>query len=188
MGKLTFILGGARSGKSSFAQKLAEQSGKSVTFIATAQAFDDEMSARIQKHRTERHAGWTTLEIPSGIAAHLREHPTQTDLVLLDCITLLVTNLIMQHTKDDVADEQQSTQSVENEVSGLLAYMHESEQEWILISNEVGLGLVPPYQMGRVFRDLLGMANQKIASAADVAYWMVAGIPVPIDGYQKTAN
>jgi adenosylcobinamide kinase/adenosylcobinamide-phosphate guanylyltransferase len=184
MGKLTFILGGARSGKSSFAQKLAEGSGKSVTFIATAQALDEEMSARIKKHQEERHVDWNTLETPSGIADHLREHPMQTDLYLLDCVTLLVSNLIMQFTQNDIADEKQSMQALENELGELLVYIREHEQDWIIISNEVGQGLVPPYQMGRVFRDLLGLANQRIASVADEVYWLVAGIPVPIQQFR----
>jgi adenosylcobinamide kinase/adenosylcobinamide-phosphate guanylyltransferase len=184
MGKLTFVLGGARSGKSSFAQKLAEDSGKSVTFIATAQALDEEMSARIKKHQEERHPDWNTLEIESGIAACLREQPMQTDLYLLDCVTLLVSNLIMQFTQNDIADDKKSTLAIENEMSALLVYIREHEQDWIITSNEVGQGLVPPYQMGRVFRDLLGMANQRIASVADEVYWMVAGIPVPIQQFK----
>jgi len=184
MGKLTFIIGGARSGKSSFAQKLAEDSGKSVTFIATAQALDDEMSARINKHQQERRADWGTLEIPFGVAPYLCEKPTSTGVYLLDCITLLVTNLIMQCTQDDIADEQQSTQAVEHEMNELLVYIREHEQDWIIISNEVGQGLVPPYQMGRVYRDLLGKANQRIASVADEVFWMVAGIPMPIQQFK----
>jgi adenosylcobinamide kinase/adenosylcobinamide-phosphate guanylyltransferase len=184
MGKLTFVIGGARSGKSSFAQKMAEESGKSVTFIATAQALDEEMSARIRKHQEERRTDWTTLEIPAAIAACLRENPTSAELYLLDCITLLVTNLIMQCTYEDIADEKQSTLAIENEISELLVYIREHEQDWIIISNEVGQGLVPPYQMGRVYRDLLGMANQRIASAADEVYWLVAGIPVPIQQFR----
>ena len=184
MGKLTFLIGGARSGKSSFAKKLAEDSGKSVTFIATAQALDEEMSARIKKHQEERSAGWHTLEIESGIAACLREKPTSAELYLLDCVTLLVTNLMMQSTKDDLADEQQAMQALENELGELLVYIREHEQDWIIISNEVGQGLVPPYQMGRVYRDLLGRANQRIASVADEVYWMVAGIPVPIQQFR----
>jgi len=91
---ITFILGGARSGKSSYAQSLAEESGKTVTFLATAQALDEEMSARIQKHRSERSADWETLEIPLDIASHV--HQIKSDVVLLDCITLLVSNLLMK--------------------------------------------------------------------------------------------
>ena len=178
MGKLTFLLGGARSGKSSHAQKLAEQSGKSVTFIATAQALDDEMSTRIQKHQQDRPVHWETLEIPFGIAAQVE--PLKTEVVLLDCITLLVSNLMMQFVENDLVDEEKSMLAVQAEIDALLAYIHSHEQDWFIISNEVGLGLVPPYQMGRVYRDLLGWANQRLAREADEVLWMVAGIPVPI--------
>src|SRR3970282_1577547 len=99
MPKLIFIFGGARSGKSSFAQSLAERSGKSVTFIATAQALDDEMSERIRKHKEERPANWEILEIPLGIANQIEA--IRTDLVILDCVTLLITNLVMQCIQND---------------------------------------------------------------------------------------
>ncbi|MBL8080638.1 MAG: bifunctional adenosylcobinamide kinase/adenosylcobinamide-phosphate guanylyltransferase [Anaerolineales bacterium] len=178
MGKLTFLLGGARSGKSSHAQKLAEQSGKSVTFIATAQALDDEMSTRIQKHQQDRPVHWETLEIPSGIVDQLDS--LKTGVILLDCITLLVSNLMMQFVENDLVDEEKSMLAVQAEIDALLAYIPSHEQDWFIISNEVGLGLVPPYQMGRVYRDLLGWANQRLAREADEVLWMVAGIPVPI--------
>src|SRR5262245_7279311 len=100
MANLTLILGGARSGKSSYAQKLAEQSGKSVTFLATAQALDEEMSVRIQKHKSERPADWQTLEVPLGIASRAKE--IQSEVVILDCITLLLSNLLMEFVKDDL--------------------------------------------------------------------------------------
>lgn len=176
--KLTFILGGARSGKSSYAQSMAEESGKSVTFLATAQALDNEMSIRIQKHRAERPSTWETLEIPFGISSHVEQ--IKTDIVILDCITLLVSNVLMQFVKDDLVDEGLFTQAIQNEVKDLIESIHSGTQEWIIISNEVGLGLVPPYQMGRVYRDLLGWANQQLARAADKVIWMVAGIPTVI--------
>jgi len=178
MGELTFILGGARSGKSSYAQKLAEDSGKSVTFLATAQAFDEEMSARIQKHRAERPMHWETLEVPLGIASHVKR--VKSEVVILDCITLLVSNLMMQFVKDDLVDEVPFMQSVQIEMNGLLSAIRASNQHWIIVSNEVGLGLVPPYQMGRVYRDLLGWANQSLAHEADQVIFMVAGIPMVI--------
>lgn len=182
MPKLVFILGGARSGKSSFAQKLAHDAGRSVTFIATAQALDGEMSARIKQHRSERPADWETLEIPHGIAD--RADAVRTEVVILDCVTLWVTNLAMQYVENDLVGETQSTQAVQKEVNDLLAHIGKSGQEWIVISNEVGSGLVPPYQMGRVYRDLLGWANQQFARRADEVYWMAAGIPVPIHQYR----
>jgi len=178
MGKLTLILGGARSGKSSYAQSLAEETGKSVTFLATAQALDDEMSARIQKHRAERSPDWETLEIPLDISTHLGK--IKTDVVILDCMTLLVTNLLMQFVKADLVDEAPFTQALQKEVGELIAKIGRQKQDWIIISNELGLGLVPPYQMGRVYRDLLGWANQQLARAADKVIFMVAGIPTVI--------
>ena len=182
MGKLTFILGGARSGKSSYAQKMAEDSGKTVTFIATAQAFDDEMKARIQKHREDRPKEWKTLEVQKDISAYLTQHPQQTVIYLLDCITLLANNVFMQFIEDDLVNEVKAKIALEDELDKLIKYISEHDEEWIIISNEVGLGLVPPYQMGRVYRDLLGWANQKLAKEADEVLFMVAGIPMKVKG------
>ena len=175
---ITLILGGARSGKSSYAQSLAEASGKSVTFLATAQALDEEMANRIQKHRSERPAGWETLEIPSDFASHVAQ--IKSDVVVLDCITLLVSNLLMQFVKDDFVDEGPFLLAVQKELEGLIVAIHEQDQNWFVISNEVGLGLVPPYPMGRVYRDALGWANQRLAREADKVIFMVAGIPTTI--------
>lgn len=175
---ITLILGGARSGKSSHAQSLAEETGKSVTFLATAQALDEEMSSRIEKHRMERPASWQTLEVPFDIAAYV--HQIRSKVVLLDCITLLLNNLLMQFVQDDFVDEAQFLPAVKNEVNELLAAIRAQEQQWFIISNEVGLGLVPPYQMGRVYRDALGWVNQRLAREADRVLFMVAGIPMNV--------
>jgi adenosylcobinamide kinase/adenosylcobinamide-phosphate guanylyltransferase len=180
MGQITLILGGARSGKSSYAQQLAEDSGKSVTFLATAQALDDEMSARIKKHKAERPADWQTLEVPLDIASHVGQ--IKSDVVILDCVTLLATNLMMQFVKDDLVEEAPFIEALHKEVDELIATIHTGKQDWIIISNEIGLGLVPPYQMGRVYRDLLGWANQHLAREADKVIFMVAGIPMVVKG------
>ena len=180
MSKITLILGGARSGKSSYALKLAEESRKSVTFIATAQAFDDEMSVRIQTHKSERPAHWETLEVPQGIASHTKQ--IQSKVVILDCITLLVSNLMMQFVKEDRVEEAPYMKAVQAEMDGLLSAIHASNQQWIIVSNEVGLGLVPPYQMGRVYRDAIGGANQRLAREANTVLFMVAGIPMVVKG------
>jgi adenosylcobinamide kinase/adenosylcobinamide-phosphate guanylyltransferase len=178
MGQITLLLGGARSGKSSYAQRLAEESGKSVTYLATAQALDDEMSSRIQKHQSERPAHWQTLEIPLDIASHVGE--IKSGLVILDCMTLLTTNLLMKFEKNELVDEVPFTEAVYNEVADLLAAIRAGTQDWLIISNEIGLGLVPPYQMGRVYRDLLGWANQRLAREADKVLFLVAGIPMVV--------
>ena len=180
MSKITLILGGARSGKSSYAQSLAEESGKSVTFIATAQALDDEMSARIQKHRAERHVNWDTLEIPSEIASHVQR--IKSEVIILDCVTLLASNLLMHFVRDDHVDEAPFQLALQKEVEELVVAMRGQERDWIIISNELGLGLVPPYQMGRVYRDWLGWANQRLARKADKVIFMVAGIPMILKG------
>jgi len=184
MGTLTFVLGGARSGKSLHAQKLAQESGKSVTFIATAQALDEDMSARIKKHQQDRPVDWVTREIQKDIAKNLEVDPITTDVILFDCITLLVNNLFMQYVTEDHVDEARALGAMQQEIESLLVHIHESQQDWIVISNEVGQGIVPAYQMGRVYRDILGWANQRIAREADQVLWMVAGIPVPIQNFR----
>ena len=185
MGKLTFILGGARSGKSAYAQRLAEKYVGRVAFVATASAGDDEMAARILRHQKERPPSWDTFEIPHGIAAALT--PARAGLVLLDCVTLLVSNLLFQDEQAEV-DESTAAARVQTEISDLLGLIRDSGTDWIIVSNEVGLGLVPPYPLGRIYRDLLGRANQELAAAADEVVWMVAGIPVPIQNYREKAG
>jgi len=114
----------------------------------------------------------------------LRTNPIKTDVVLLDCITLLVNNLFMQYVRNDTVDENRSQQAVQKELNDLIACIREQKQRWIVISNEVGLGVVPAYQMGRAYRELLGWANERLAREADEVYWMVAGIPVPIGQFR----
>ena len=178
MSSVTLITGGARSGKSSHALRLAEETGKSVTFLATAQALDEEMSTRIQKHRSERPAHWKTLEIPFDIASCVRQ--IQSDVVILDCITLLITNLMMQYVKEDLVEEKPFMVAVQKEINKLAGALREQKRDWFIVSNEVGLGLVPPYQMGRVYRDALGSANQQLARMADRVVFMVSGIPMVV--------
>jgi adenosylcobinamide kinase/adenosylcobinamide-phosphate guanylyltransferase len=180
MAAVTLIIGGARSGKSSYAQQLAEEAGKLVTFLATAQAFDEEMSTRIQKHKSERPAQWKTLEVPFGIASHIEQ--IRSEIVVLDCVTLLITNLMMQFVKDDLVDETPFMQAVQQEIDSLLSAIRDTNQHWLIVSNEVGLGLVPPYQMGRVYRDGIGWANQRLAKEADEVLFMTAGIPMKVKG------
>jgi|SRR5215216_3013492 len=175
---ITLILGGARSGKSSYAQTLAEESGKSVTFLATAQALDDEMFARIQKHQAERPSRWETLEIPFNIAACVGQ--IKSEVVILDCITLLINNLLMQYVKDDLVEETPFLEAVQKEIEAFIRSLQQQEQDWLIVSNELGLGLVPAYQMGRVYRDAIGWTNQRLAREADKVIFMVAGIPTTI--------
>jgi adenosylcobinamide kinase/adenosylcobinamide-phosphate guanylyltransferase len=179
MGRLTFILGGARSGKSSYAERLAQETGEQVLYIATAQALDDEMSSRIRAHQAKRLAAWQTLEAPIGVAGALASHPGSfCDVVLLDCLTLLVSNLLLNTCgADGEPDPPAASIAVEAEISSLLTVIQTSRASWIVVSNEVGMGLVPPYPLGRLYRDLLGWANQRMAGSANEVLLMIAGLP-----------
>jgi len=192
MGKLTLILGGARSGKSSYAERLALQHGGQVLFVATAQPLDGEMAERIANHQNNRPANWQTLEIASAVGALLKSRTQsgtlQAGVILVDCLTLLVSNLLLAVSsgvgEDLTVDEEAATALVETEITRLLEAVQTIPAEWIIVSNEVGLGLVPPYPLGRVYRDLLGRANQRVASRADQVIFMIAGIPMrlsPLD-------
>jgi adenosylcobinamide kinase / adenosylcobinamide-phosphate guanylyltransferase len=170
---LTVILGGARSGKSDYAQRLAQQDKQPVLFVATATAGDQEMAHRIAVHRANRPANWQTLEAPLKVAAAI-ENALQLPWVLVDCITLLVSNILM--TCDEPIDEGLYHKKVDEEVEALISCYANHSGNWVIVSNEVGLGLVPAYPMGRYYRDALGRANQKLANAADQVILMVAGI------------
>ena len=185
MGKLILILGGARSGKSTFAQNLAMRLSDEVIYIATALALDAEMKARIENHRKERPSSWVTIERPLKIAQLFEDQPLQAQVVLVDCLTILATNLLLEASQDENnPDENAAAAALEAEITGLLKVIQQGSVVWIIVSNEVGLGLVPAYPLGRIYRDLLGRANQRLASTADEVYFMVSGIPVPIHGYR----
>lgn len=170
-GKLILLLGGVRSGKSRFAQVMAAELSDRVCYIATAQPCDGEMRDRIVKHRAERPASWQTVEAPTRVGDALRKAAHLADVVVLDCVTLLVANVLM---------EQESLEPVRAEVADLLAARKESEVTVIAVSNEVGMGVVPPYPLGRIYRDALGEANQSLARAAESVYLMVAGLAIEI--------
>ncbi len=177
--ELILVLGGARSGKSTYAQNMAlEMGGPHVLYVATAQAFDDEMRARIAAHRAERPAGWRTLEAPSLAASWTPDVLGDAQVVLLDCVTLLASNAVL--SAGDEPSTQEGEAAVAKEIAALLTAYRAGEASWIVVSNEVGLGLVPPYPLGRVYRDALGRANQALAAIADRVVFMVAGLPLRI--------
>ena len=186
--QLTFILGGARSGKSTYAETLAAERGQQILYVATAQAWDEEMALRIANHRTQRPAAWQTLEAPhrvgTAIAATLQTY--NPDLILLDCLTLLASNIIVDLPES--ATEVEASAALQVEVDALLAAYAQSDASWILVSNEVGLGIVPAYRLGRVYRDALGRANQQVAAAADEVFFMVAGLPMVVKSHRVTAK
>jgi adenosylcobinamide kinase/adenosylcobinamide-phosphate guanylyltransferase len=168
---LTLITGGARSGKSTFAQQLADAYQRDVLFLATAEARDDDMSARIAKHQAERPAHWSTLESPLNVAQALTQ-AAPAPVVLLDCVTLWVTNLLL-------CEDAGWTQA-EAELHALLEWYHTRPVELIVVTNEVGLGIVPADRLSRTFRDWLGLFNQRLAAEADTVYLLVSGLAVDI--------
>ncbi|MCL4506239.1 MAG: bifunctional adenosylcobinamide kinase/adenosylcobinamide-phosphate guanylyltransferase [Chloroflexi bacterium] len=175
MAELIFILGGARSGKSTLAEQMAhERGGDDVLFVATAQAFDDEMRERITAHQLSRPSAWRTLEAPLQLAAALRSVPLA-GAVVVDCITLLASNILLSLPDD--ASQAQVNQAVATEIDAFIEVLKSSQSTWIVVSNEVGMGIVPAYRLGRFYRDALGMANQRLARAADRVLLMVAGLP-----------
>jgi adenosylcobinamide kinase/adenosylcobinamide-phosphate guanylyltransferase len=180
---LILITGGARAGKSTFAAQLAQQLGGEcgVCYLATAEPGDDEMRERIAAHRAARPAEWRTLEVPRGLGPVLRglTPPARPGVVVLDCMTMLVSNVLLAQTdqSDAVVD---AWPAVEAEVSELLHFAAHPDVTTIVITNEVGLGIVPVNRLARVYRDLLGRANQYLASAADFFYLVVSGIPLEI--------
>lgn len=184
MPQLTLVLGGARSGKSHFAQTLAEAVNGPVVYIATAQALDAEMQQRVAKHRRERPAHWQTLELPLAVAQGYDQSGLKPAVVLLDCLTLLVSNLILAECPGEDIEAEKAMAAVDHELGALLKLIEQDSAHWIIVSNEVGMGLVPPYPLGRVYRDALGIANQRLAAIADQVFLMVAGIPLPIHPYR----
>jgi adenosylcobinamide kinase/adenosylcobinamide-phosphate guanylyltransferase len=175
MGKrLIFLLGGARSGKSAYAEDWARAHGERVLFAATAHAFDDEMRERIAVHRASRPSEWLTLEQPLNVGAAIDAVRDFHDIVILDCLTLLASNALLALPDD--CTQVDADKAVLAEADALIAAYHASSAMWLVISNEVGMGIVPPYRLGRLYRDALGRANQRLARHADEVLLLVAGI------------
>lgn len=186
MGELLFVTGGARSGKSSFAEHLAARGGGPVVYLATMEAGDDELRDRIQRHQARRPSGWTTVEEPLVVAEALRAASPDA-CVLLDCLSLWVTNRLMQLGSDDppLAAVEAFEGALDGEVDLLVAAARGRRGATIVVTNEVGSGVVPPYPLGRVYRDVLGRVNQRVSRAADRAWFLVAGraieLPTPVE-------
>ena len=215
--RLILILGGARSGKSSFAEQLAASSGRPVAFIATATADDDEMRERIACHRASRPRQWHTLEEPLDLSGAVRRASELADVLLLDCVTLWLGNVLSQASKQHESapihpanaasrlvlrtqagckekdDKEEKVEELSlpgrlfdertlKEIEALLTVVKSLApgKTLIVVTNEVGLGIVPAYPLGRLYRDTLGYVNQQLARAADRVYLMVAGIAVDI--------
>ena len=162
--EITLVLGGAKSGKSLFAESLVLKSGLNPVYIATGRAFDDEMVERIEKHRARRDERWRNVEEPLALTNALQLSEMQGSMILVDCITLWITNLMMAEA------------NVEKEIEQLINYLNGAQCPIVFVSNEVGQGVVPANAMAREFVDLSGLAHQKIASVSKQAYFVTAGI------------
>jgi adenosylcobinamide kinase/adenosylcobinamide-phosphate guanylyltransferase len=173
-GSVTLVLGGARSGKSRYAQQLAEQSRR-VVFVATAKASDEEMRAKIERHRRDRPKEWPTIEEPLDLPKVLAERELQSEVIVVDCLTIFAANLLEAEGEDGNA--------IERRVEALCQALQTTQCDIILVSNEVGSGVVPAYAVGCRYRDLLGEINQKVARVADDVVLMVAGLPLALKGH-----
>jgi adenosylcobinamide kinase/adenosylcobinamide-phosphate guanylyltransferase len=169
-GSVTLVLGGARSGKSRYAQQLAERSRR-VVFVATARRSDDEMRLKIERHRADRPKEWITIEEPLELVQVLTQHESSCDVVLIDCLSIFAANLL---------ETEEST--IDGRITTLCDALRSIGCAVVLVSNEVGSGVVPAYPLGRRFRDLLGEMNQSIAQVADDVVLMVAGLPLALKG------
>jgi len=168
--KIVLILGGARSGKSAHAQKLAEQEWQHPLYLAPAEALDQEMEKRVKLHREQRGPKWGCVEEPLDVARVILDSKPLRDGILLDCATLWLTNVLLKEGEPSVKTRQQE----------LIAALEVSPSDVIIVSNEVGLGIVPDSALGRTFRDLQGRLNQDLAAIADSVIFVTAGIPIKI--------
>ncbi len=170
---VTLVLGGVRSGKSRWAQEFASKFDR-VAYVATAQARDAEMREKIHRHQEDRPKHWQTLEEPLQLARVLTDHATEFDILLVDCLTVFVANLMEAAETDP--------DSFGWRIESLVEALRETPVSLVLVSNEVGCGLVPPYPAGRRYRDALGELNQRVAALADNVVLMVAGLPLALKG------
>jgi adenosylcobinamide kinase / adenosylcobinamide-phosphate guanylyltransferase len=171
--KITLVIGGCKSGKSRQALQLAGKSNSRRIFIATCVPFDAELKERVARHKEERDGTWTTVDVPIHLPEAISAHDTDNTVLLIDCLTLWINNLLMASEDQGFIDEA---------VEKLMAALSEARCPVILVANEVGAGIVPENRLARLFRDVAGVANQRIAALADEVIYMVAGIPMIIKG------
>jgi len=176
MTHITLITGGARSGKSRFAEELVKRHGKSLCYLATAQALDDEMHERIERHRNRRGVAWETIEEPLMVPQTLARIDGVYNAVLLDCVTLWLSNLLLSYDETDASTEEQ----VLHHVHRLAATLRGMSTPVVLVTNEVGQGIVPDNQLARIYRDIAGQANQILAATSENVYVAISGIPLKL--------
>lgn len=179
---MILVTGGARSGKSSFGESLLKDK-KEVLYIATSIPFDEEMKNRVKKHRESRPEHWHTLEAYKSLGASIRNLKKQYDGIILDCITIMITNLIFENFDEAIEiDYKAIEEKIMGEMKAMVSALKELNSEVVLITNEVGSGIVPENRLSREFRDIAGRVNQYLAREAEEVYLAVSGIPVKIKG------
>jgi adenosylcobinamide kinase/adenosylcobinamide-phosphate guanylyltransferase len=176
MGKLIFITGGTRSGKSNLAVNLAKSIKKRKLFIATCIPEDKEMKKRVMLHKKKRPSSWETIEVKKELLSVLKEKTKSDIIIILDCLTLFISSLLMEKSEESV---------IRGEVETIIKVAKGGKATLIIVSNELGSGLVPENKLGRDFRDIVGFCNQMVAAAADEVDFMVSGIPLRIKGAGK---
>jgi len=185
MAEIILITGGARSGKSSLAETKAKELGSKVVYIATAIAFDEGMKDRISKHKASRPNSWATIELYKNFSdLEKNQDFIESDLILLDCMTLMVSNILLDSNVDFDKCSMEEIEHIEKvvfkEIKELLEVVTRYEKKLIIVTNEVGMGLVPSYRLGSIFRDIAGRVNQYLAKQANEVYFTVSGIPLQI--------
>lgn len=185
MGKVILVTGGSRSGKSLFAEELAKKIGCNIMYMATAIPFDDEMKDRIKKHKMHRPRSWFTYEGYKNLFEIVEDMGDQYPGIILDCVTVMITNLMFSYDKFDENNiEQVICDEIEEEIKGecikLVNAAKEKDTTLIMVTNELGSGVVPESKLGRAFRDIAGRINQTIAKEAEDVYLLVSGIPLKI--------
>ncbi|MGI6227524.1 MAG: bifunctional adenosylcobinamide kinase/adenosylcobinamide-phosphate guanylyltransferase [Peptococcales bacterium] len=180
---VSLIIGGARSGKSTYGEALAASFSNNVAYIATAEAFDTEMEHRIEMHQAQRPGSWTTYEVPINLYSVISSLSEKHDVFLLDCLTLYISNILLKDlNSDNITWEIQSAKEtiITNEIINLTDWVKNNNKHLIVVTNEVGLGIVPANNLSRVYRDIVGRANQLFAKEADQVFLTWAGIPLQI--------
>jgi adenosylcobinamide kinase/adenosylcobinamide-phosphate guanylyltransferase len=171
MKETVLVIGGCRSGKSSYALELAEQIPGQKIFVATCMPHDKEMEKRVLRHKKQRSQAWTTLEEPVRLPEAISQNSRKENVILVDCLTLWISNLVLENNDQ---------KNIDRHIRKLIQSLEKAECPIILVSNEVGTGIVPENRLARRFRDIAGFTNQKVAACANKVIWMVAGIPVGV--------
>lgn len=185
MGRIVLVTGGARSGKSNFAETYVKGLSEKVTYIATAIPFDDEMKERIAKHQSDRPSHWGTLEAYSNLDVQIAAIDGSSDVALLDCVTVMAANLMFEKRMDDYdgltrAERAELETYVTEAFEALVKEVLKSKLTLVCVTNEIGMGIVPDNAMTRLYRDIAGRVNQYLAAKAEEVHFVVSGIPIRI--------